>query len=161
MKKMFIKIITFIILILTLVLYLYNDGFYVIDKNFLSQMDFISKYTELDFSDNTHIESFQIERDYNSLFISHNEVLEAKLVVPEESIDIIFPEKLRSYNKEHINLLDVNMKDVDSINFNVFIAKRVDKWGISTQRTVHATVMEAVNGQCIVYIYVDKLGWDV
>lgn len=165
MKRAIFKILKFVILISVFVgfvfllrYYYYNDGFYVIDKTFMSEIDFINKYSMLDFPENTYIEKFIIEKDYHSFFFSHNEVLSTKLVVPEEVIDEVFPEKSRMYEKKYILPL-VDESIVDNIEFGKRIPTRVDKWYWCTSRYVTINVMKPVNGCYDVYICVDKLGY--
>ena len=160
MKKF--GVVLLILLIIVICVYLRNDGIYVIRNMNNTELDWINKYAIYDtkFPDETIIETFVKENDIGSYFFSHNEYIEAEILVPNEAIDKIVPEFARNYDLQ--NSLDLRMEKTDEqIQYNVWMPRTVVKWLEKTQRSIHYTVMQPGNDYTRVYIFVDKLGWNL
>lgn len=127
-----------------------------------SELEWINKYAVYynEFPETTIVESFKKENDIESYFFSPNEYIEATLLVPNNEIDVIFPEKIRQYNKEYILDLSRGGKN-EKVYFGVWMPRTVVKWAQKTQRTVIYTVMQPGDEYTRVYVFVDKLGWNL
>lgn len=161
MKK-FIIVLVIIIVIVGLYAYLKNDGIYVLSNINNTELDWINKYATYytKFPETTIVEEFKKEDDIESYFFSHNEYIDATLLVPNNAIDEIFPEKLREYREEYIlDLRPENSKE--KIQFGIFMPRTVVKWIEKTQRSIRYTVMQPGEKYTRVYVFVDWLGWNL
>lgn len=161
MKKLGI-ISLIVIVIVGLYIYLKNDGIYVISNINNTELDWINKYAiyDTEFPDTTIIEEFKKEDDLGIHFISHSECIHATLLVPNESIEKLVPEFARDYDLDHS--LDLRHEKTDEkIQYNVWMPRTVVKWLDKTQRSILYTVMQPNDEYTRVYIFVDKLGWNI
>lgn len=164
MKKTMLFIILIICISLCAIIYLQNEGFYIIEKSIKSNLQFINENTELDLPKETKIKSLSIENDIGSYFFSHNQYIKAHILVPTKAIDILFPpltvpDGLRDYENIEFMIMDEEEKEVD---FTVWYPITVKKWYKKTQRTVLIHVMKnTFNDYTEMYIYTDKLGWNI
>ena len=139
-------------------LYLKNEGTYLIKKCLLSEIDILNEFCEIKLPSTTIIEEFSIKSDIGSNVFSHNEYIEAIVSVPNDQIDILFPEEIREYEEKHIlNLNKINTNA--SFQFGVWKPKTVVKWLDKTQRNINFTVMKEEGSCTSVFVFVDKLGW--
>ena len=96
------------------------------------------------------------EKIYNleKLELHNNDFLQ------NEEIEKIVPEFARDYDLEHS--LDLRKEKTDEpIQYNVWMPRTVVKWIDKTQRTIHYTVMRQGEKYTRVYLFVDKLGWNL
>ena len=155
------KKVLMVLLILSLIatyIYLRNDGFYVLQNMNKTQIELINKYT-IEFPQTIIVENFILENDIDSYWFSHNQYIEATILVPNGAIDTLFPEELREYDIK--NILDLSKDDNEKISFGVWMPRTVVKWLDKTQRTINFTVMQSGEEYTKVYLLVDKLGWNV
>ena len=156
-KKM---IIIFLITISILFIYLKNDGLYIINNINMTEIELINKYTLFKFPEETIIENFILEDDIKSCFISHNEYIRATLLIPSKMLDNIFPLEFREYNRD--NILDLRKEETnENVDYGIWIPITVGKWFDKTQRNINFTVMKSNDSFTRVYVYVDKLGWNI
>lgn len=162
MKKWWIVVlIAFIIAVLYI--YLKNDGIYVLSNINNTELDWINKYAiyDIEFPNETIVEEFIRERDIESFLFSHNECIEATLLVPNEAVEKIIPEFAREYDLDCSLDLRHDEKNKDQIQYNVFMPRTVVKWFDKTQRSIHYTVMKPGDEYTQIYVFVDKLGWNL
>lgn len=162
MKIKVLKILLAIMIFVLFIWYMKNDGIYMTTKLFSSELDMINRYAiyEVEFPRTTIIEKYTLEDDIESYIISHNQYIEATLLVPNEEIEKIVPEFARDYDLEHS--LDLRKEKTDEpIQYNVWMPRTVVKWIDKTQRTIHYTVMRPGEKYTRVYLFVDKLGWNL
>ncbi len=157
MKKLIIAVVL-ITLSIAAVYYIY-DGAYVIETMTSTELELINKYAtyKTPFSDKTIVEDFVLKDDIESYFYHHNQYIKATLLVPNDEIDDIFPEKLREYDIDLV--LDLRKNDNESFYFGVWMPRRVEKWPERTSRSITYTVLIPGNEYTKVYLSVDKLGW--
>lgn len=157
MKKLIIAVVL-ITLSIAAVYYIY-DGAYVIETMTSTELELINEYAtyKTPFSDKTIVEDFVLKDDIESYFYHHNQYIKATLLVPNDEIDDIFPEKLREYDIDLV--LDLRKNDNESFYFGVWMPRRVEKWPERTSRSITYTVLIPGNEYTKVYLSVDKLGW--
>ena len=164
MKNKMLFIFLLICISLGACMYLQNDGFYMIEKSIESELQFINKNAQLELPKETIIKSCLIEKDIDSYFFSHNQYIKAHILVPTETINILFPsltvpDGLRDYENVEFMLMDEKEKEID---FTVWYPIAVKKWYNKTQRTVLIHVMKnTLNNYTEIYLYTDKLGWNI
>ncbi len=160
LKKAGIFLIIVAVIFITRI-YLINDGFYAISKINMDELDFINEYVgdEVKFPETTIIESFELEKDIESYFFSHNEYIDAVLLVENNIIDDIFPEQVRNYDENRTFYMDESEKE--KFQFSVWLPKGVVKWFDKTQRTINFIVFQPEENYTRVYLFVDKLGWNL
>ena len=141
-----------------MVIYIKNDGIYFLNKNMLKPVEFINKFTNVNFSDETVIEKINISDDYD-FCLGYNEFLEAELLVPNDEVLNLFPEEIRDYDPEY--MVDLRSDDDDGVIwFSVWTAEAVTKWFDKTSRTIFFTVLKSDNQYTKIYVFVDRLGWN-
>ena len=153
-----------LIAVVAIVLYAYlkNDGMYVLSNINNTELDWINKYAVYDteFPDETIVEEFIKEDDIESYFFSHNQFIEATLLVPNEAIEKVVPEFARDYDVETSLDLSYGMTD-EQIQYNVWMPRTVVKWIEKTQRSIYYTVMQPSDKYTRVYVFVNQLGWNL
>lgn len=154
------RIIFTIILLILSVIYLKNEGIYLLKKAIYSEVEFINEFCEIDLPITTIIENFQIETDIDTNVFSHNEYLEARIIVPNSMIETLFPKDMREYDLKYVMDLRQNINN-EKIWFSSCKYKVTKKWLDKTQRTIYFTVMQPTQEYTRVYVFVDKLGWEV
>ena len=142
--------------------YLKNDGIYVLSNINNTELDWINKYAIYynEFPETTIVEKFEKKDDIESFFFSHNEYIDAILLVPNESMKEIVPQFAKDYNLECSLDLSYGKTD-EQIQYNVWMPRTVTKWFDKTQRSILYTVMQPGDEYTRVYIFVDKLGWNL
>jgi len=136
-----------------------NDGLYVLNKVNSNERELINRYT-IQFPEQTIIETFSLKKDIESYFFSHNEYIEATLLVPNNVIPILFSETIREYDITQTLDLSHGTTD-DKFHFGVWMPRTVSKWFDKTQRTISFTVMQPDEKYTRVFVSVDKLGWNL
>lgn len=139
-----------------------NDGIYVLSNINNTELDWINKYAIYynEFPETTIVEKFEKKDDIESFFFSHNEYIDAILLVPNESMKEIVPQFAKDYNLECSLDLSYGKTD-EQIQYNVWMPRTVTKWFDKTQRSILYTVMQPGDEYTRVYIFVDKLGWNL
>ncbi len=161
LKKAGIFLIIIAVIFITRI-YLINDGFYAISKINMDELDFINEYAtyKVKFPETTIIESFELKKDIKSYFFSHDEYLQAVLLVENNIIDELFPEQLRNYDANSTIYLDESTKE--KFQFSIWIPRGVVKWFfMETQRDIDFIVMQPEENYTRVYLLVYKLGWNL
>ena len=150
-----------VIALVLFVVYMKNDGLYVLGKIGKSELDMINKYAtyENKFPDDTIVEQYELSADHHSWFFSHNEYIEAKLLIPNDEMDETIPEWSRNYRTDI--LLNLSNEDLSLVQYGVWAPTGVRKWIETTSRQIHYTVMKSEGDYTCVYVYVDKLGWNI
>lgn len=159
------KILTHLIYVLVASLfcaYMINDGFYVLSKIGASKLELINRYTVIQFPRNTVIEKFKIENDIESYFFSHNQYMEATVLVPNDKIDNMFERVICEYESD--KLMDVRegkkRGTTENFWFNAWIPRTVTKWFDKTDRSINFTVEKPEAKYTRVYLFVSCLGWN-
>lgn len=157
MKKLIIAVVL-ITLSIAAVYYIY-DGAYVIETMTSTELELINEYAtyKTPFSDKTIVEDFVLKDDIESYFYHHNQYIKATLLVPNDEIDDIFPEKLRCYDTDMY--LDLRKNDNEVVHFKIWMPRAVVKWPDKTSRNIQYNVLVSGNEYTKVYLSVDKLGW--
>ena len=167
-KRIIIAIVVLIVAIFVFIglyLYLKNDGIYVLSNFNNTELEWINKYAthNEEFPEETVIEEFGIYDDPGDYVFGHTQYLEATLLVPNDKIDVIFPENIRQYkpNKEDY-IMDLSNGETDEeIQFCVWRPRTVVKWDWKTQRSTYYTVMQPSGEYTRVYVLVTYLGWNL
>ena len=163
MKKILLKTIVLLMLGFLFVIYMKKDGLYMINKMFSTQLEMINQYAsppDSEFPDTTIVEEYEIHNDIESYFFSHNQCINAVLLVPNDEVDNIIPEYARFYDLSYCHDLRKDKNDGE-IQYNVFMPRTVVKWISKTQRSIYYTVLKPGEKYTKIYIFVDKLGWNL
>ena len=150
-----------VIALVLFVVYMKNDGLYVLGKIGKSELDMINKYATYEnrFPDDTIVEQYKLSGDYHSWFLSHNEYIKAKLLIPNDEVEKAIPDTLIKYDGNTIHKFDdINP---ESVQYVVWAPTGVRKWIETTSRQVYYTVMKPEGDYTCVYVSVDCLGWNI
>lgn len=157
MKKKIILSLTSIIII-TILLYFFNDGWiiYNLQKNIYTPQKLIYNYTNLLLPDDIKLQNLVFTEDSPDC---KDEAVEITVLVPTDDIDNLFKKENRDYNTSRVSLRKIEENNTDSVNFSYNKFDVVRKWFTYTQRSVQFIVMQPVDEYSKIYISIDKLGW--
>lgn len=143
-----------LILIAGIVLCIYESSWimYNIQKKQINSLELIEFYTTKTFSNNVKVISVEFIPDGRFF---DDEVLKAELLVPISEINQLFPDEVRDYDETH-SIFEKGSKEIE---FSCRTMSSVQKLFVTTQRTVHFTVMKSDGEYTKVFISIDRLGW--
>ena len=163
MKKTVLRIIILLMLGFLFVIYMKNDGLYMINKMFSTQLEMINQYAayfDNKFPDTTIVEEYEIHNDEGSYFFSHNQYIEAVLLVPNDEANKIIPEYARDYDLKYT--IDLSKgKAEENVNYGVIVTPTVKKWLTKIDRGIFFTFMQPGEKYTKIYVSVDMLGWNI
>jgi len=165
-------VIILVVIILLAVSYYYKSSIgFNIERITGTQQGMINKYFHTKLNDRSLIKNFVIEKD-----IGFDYCIEVELAVPENDVNEIFSyyDKFKKttiieMDEEYFGAQMYSKIGVDLYNFdyqyNIFgsVCRKV-LFGISetyTQRTSTLIFTKPVDGYVHVYLYIDKLGWEL
>ena len=163
MKKTVLRIIILLMLGFLFVIYMKNDGLYMINKMFSTQLEMINQYAayfDNKFPETTIIKEYMIKDDMKSFFFSHNKCIKAILLVPNDEANKIIPEYARDYDLKYI--IDLSKgKAEENVNYGVIVTPTVKKWLTKIDRGIFFTFMQPGEKYTKIYVSVDMLGWNI
>lgn len=153
-----IIIATLLLIIITCIgVYFYFDGLllYKIQKMITPPLELIEFYINKDLPDETKIDSMEFIAVTDP---QYSEELFAKLILPKNAIDTLFPEKERNYSEDDFYLYK-NENNQSELVFRVNKGERVRRTRFVMTRNIEFSIYEPRNDMVDVSVMVTNLGY--